>query len=194
MTAGGDGQEGGRPRGVGRRGRRGRGTAEVGSATEPERGVRIRPMTRGDVPAVIAIERSSFATPWTESTFRSLLERKGTGLWVAVTAAEREEVVGYAVVWAVLEQAELGNVAVAEAFRRRGLATRLVHAVVDWLRVQGVRELYLEVRESNAAARALYQGLGFRPIGRRKGYYSRPREDALVLRRPVRDAPEGLTD
>lgn len=191
MTAGGG--RGRRRAGELEGGARGRG-AELRSVTEPGHGIRIRPMTREDVAGVLAIERSSFATPWTESTFRSLLRRKGTGLWVAVSGAESGEVVGYAVVWAVLEQAELGNVAVAEGYRRRGLATRLVRTVLDWLRAEGVRELYLEVRESNAAARALYERLGFRPIGRRKGYYSRPREDALVLRRPVPDAPEPLTD
>lgn len=151
-------------------------------------------MTPADLPAVVAIERSSFTTPWTESTFRSLLERKGTGLWVAEAGASSGEIAGYTVVWAVREQAELGNVAVAEGFRRRGVATRLVNTVLDWLGARGVRELYLEVRESNRAARDLYERLGFRPIGRRKRYYSRPPEDALVLRRAVARTPGRLTD
>lgn len=151
-------------------------------APRPEPGVRIRPMRHGDFPQVMAIERSSFGVPWTRATFRGLLERKRTGLWVAEAEGR---VVGYAVVWAVLEQAELGNLAVADTHRRRGVATRLVDTVGEWLEDQGVVELFLEVRESNRAARELYRAMGFTAVGRRKGYYSRPREDALVLRRSI---------
>ncbi|MGK7313567.1 MAG: ribosomal protein S18-alanine N-acetyltransferase [Candidatus Longimicrobiales bacterium M2_2A_002] len=147
----------------------------------------IRPMEPGDLDAVLAIERTSFAVPWTPSTFRSLLKRHGSGLWVAVAGGR---VAGYAVVWAVLDQAELGNVAVAAGHRRQGIASRLVDTVVEWLRERGVRELFLEVRESNEAAQRLYAAHGFERVGRRKGYYTRPREDALVLRRAV----GGLTD
>lgn len=144
--------------------------------------VEIRAMTRRDLHAVLRIERASFGVPWTMSTFRSLMERPATGLWVAESAGG---IVGYAVVWAVLDQAELGNVAVADGWRRRGLASRLVETVVTWLGDQGVREVFLEVRESNRGAQALYARLGFEAVGRRAGYYSRPKEDALVLRRAV---------
>lgn len=144
--------------------------------------VSVRGMEAEDLAAVLVIERASFTVPWTAATFRGLLERTGTGLWVAEVGGE---VVGYAVVWMVANQAELGNVAVAESFRRRGVATRLVETVVEWLGGRGVREVFLEVRESNRAAQRLYEGRGFDVVGRRKGYYSRPREDALVLRRIV---------
>ncbi|MFO7892793.1 MAG: ribosomal protein S18-alanine N-acetyltransferase [Longimicrobiales bacterium] len=144
--------------------------------------IRIRTMTRKDLHRVLAIERASFAVPWTMNTFRSLLERKGTGLWVAESDSE---VVGYAVVWAVANQAELGNVAVADGWRRRGIAGRLVETVLEWLRERGVKHVFLEVRASNAGAQALYGRHGFEPVGRRPGYYSRPEEDALVLRRAV---------
>ena len=144
--------------------------------------VRVRPMTRADLAAVLTIERSSFGVPWTRSTFRSLMERRGAALWVAESG---DGIAGYAVVWTVLDQAELGNVAVAAGWRRRGVASRLVETVVAWLSERGVREVFLEVRESNHGARALYARHGFEPVGRRRGYYSRPQEDALVLRRSV---------
>lgn len=144
--------------------------------------IRIRTMTREDLHRVRVIERASFAVPWTTSTFRGLLEGKGTGLWVAESGGE---VVGYAVVWAVADQAELGNVAVAEGWRRRGIATRLLETVLEWLRERGVKHVFLEVRASNAGAQALYGRHGFEPVDRRPGYYSRPEEDALVLRRAV---------
>ena len=139
-------------------------------------------MERADLDAVLAIERTSFAVPWTASTFRSLLARRSAGLWVAERGGR---VAGYAVVWAVLDQAELGNVAVGVGDRRQGIGSRLVETVLAWLRERGVREVFLEVRASNEGAQRLYAAHGFREAGRRKGYYTRPREDALVLRRSV---------
>lgn len=156
-----------------------RGTAPLSGAGD---GVTVRAMRPRDVERVVAIERASFAVPWTASTFRGLLERRSTGLWVAESG---DEIVGYAVVWAVLDQAELGNVAVADGWRRRGIATRLVDTVLAWLRERAVQHLYLEVRESNTGAQRLYERHGFQEVGRRAGYYSRPPEDALVLHRVV---------
>lgn len=157
----------------------------------PAEAAGVRRMTPADVPAVLEIEGASFSVPWTRSTFRSLLARRGTGLWVAEQGGA---VVGYAVVWTVADQAELGNVAVSEGYRRRGIATTLMENVLDWLRDQGVREVFLEVRHSNTAARQLYEAHGFVEVGRRKGYYTHPREDALVLRREVEPRPDRLTD
>jgi ribosomal-protein-alanine N-acetyltransferase len=148
-------------------------------------------MTRADLSAVLAIEQSVFTVPWTTGTFRTLMLRAGARLWVAEWDGE---VIGYAAVWAVLDQAELGNVAVAPAHRRRGVASKLVETVLQWLEQRRVREVFLEVRASNREAQRLYERHGFRPVGRRKGYYSRPREDALVLRRTVTSVGMGLTD
>lgn len=152
----------------------------------------VRRMGPGDVDGVMAIERSVFTVPWTASTFRGLLEREDAALWVVDAAGE---VVAYAAVWTVVDQAELGNVAVAEGYRRRGVATTLIETVLDWLRERGIREVFLEVRPSNRAARRLYGAHGFEEVGRRRGYYSRPREDALVLRRRVSErGADRLTD
>lgn len=142
----------------------------------------IRSMARTDLPAVLAIERASFPVPWSSATFRSLLRRRDAHLWVAERAGE---VVGYAAVWVVLDQAELGDLAVTTASRRQGIGTRLLETVVGRLAELGVRELFLEVRESNRDAQRLYTRHGFVEVGRRTGYYSSPREDALVLQRPI---------
>jgi ribosomal-protein-alanine N-acetyltransferase len=142
----------------------------------------VRPMTELDLTAVMAIEKASFGVPWTLATFTGLLRRRNTRLWVA----ERDgAVVGYAAVWMVADQAELGDIAVAEGWRRRGIGTLLLGAVLREMRASGIRELFLEVRESNVGAQRLYARYGFRPVGRRSGYYSKPREDALVLRRLI---------
>jgi [ribosomal protein S18]-alanine N-acetyltransferase len=149
--------------------------------TEWRGDVRVRPMTGRDLAAVMEIERSSFTMPWTEETFRGLLRRADSLLWVA--ESEAGVVVGYAAVWMVLDQAELGDIAVAEGWRRRGIGRRLLETTLAAMAERSVRELYLEVRPSKREARRLYEQYGFEEVGRRKDYYGRPREDALVLRR-----------
>jgi ribosomal-protein-alanine N-acetyltransferase len=149
----------------------------------------VRSMTAADLTDVLAIERDAFAVPWTEATFRGLLGRRSTHMLVAEAGAAGEAgeraVIGYAAVWVVLDQAELGDIAVAPAWRRQGVATTLLEAVLDRLASGGVREVFLEVRVSNRGAQALYARHGFDEVGRRKDYYTSPREDALVMRRGV---------
>ena len=142
--------------------------------------VRIRDMTRADLGAVMAIERASFTMPWRATTFESLLTRSDADLIAAV--AEEDRLVGYAVVWTVVDQAELGNVAVHEEWRKRGVGRMLVDAALERARARAAEECFLEVRESNRNAQSLYEKAGFRSIGRRRRYYSNPTEDALVMR------------
>lgn len=153
-------------------------------AHEYDRGarVRLRDMTTGDIPRVVAIERASYTMPWSEATFRGLLRRRDAEM---VTAEVDGEVVGYAAFWCVVDQGELGNVAVTAEWRGAGIGARLVDDVLRRAARRGVREVFLEVRPSNTVARRLYEHLGFRPVGRRRNYYQRPLEDAIVLRRAV---------
>ncbi|MGH7501430.1 MAG: ribosomal protein S18-alanine N-acetyltransferase [Longimicrobiales bacterium] len=141
--------------------------------------VTLRTMVTADVDAVVAIENSSYSMPWGESTFRALLKRGDADLIVAEMGPT---VTGYAVWWHTLDQGELGNVAVDEAFRRRGVASQLVAESVRRAAARHVREMFLEVRQSNHGARDLYARLGFLPVGVRRGYYIRPVEDAIVMR------------
>lgn len=141
--------------------------------------VRIHSLTTADLPAVLQIERKVFAVAWRENAFRELLNRDDTDLLVA----EADGVLaGYIVCWTVLDQAELGNIAVAPALQGRGVGRALVEAARERIRTRGAREWFLEVREANRAARKLYQSLGFEQVGRRRAYYSQPVEDALVMR------------
>lgn len=142
--------------------------------------VRIRPMLAEDVPRVAAIEREAFSVPWQESTFRRLLGGRRIRAWTAV-APEDGEPAGYAVMWFRGSGAQLGNLAVAGAHRRRGIGRRLVRRALRAARDSDARHLILEVRESNEAALALYRSLGFRLLGRRRAYYRSPAEDALVM-------------
>jgi [ribosomal protein S18]-alanine N-acetyltransferase len=135
-------------------------------------------MVAADVDAVAELEALAFSTPWRADTFRTLLERPGAELLVVEADGE---LAGYAVLWCIMDQGELANIAIREADRGRGLGGILLDHVLQVARERGVRSLFLEVRVSNDAAAALYASRGFREIGRRRDYYERPREDARVL-------------
>jgi [ribosomal protein S18]-alanine N-acetyltransferase len=129
------------------------------------------------VPHVHAIERAVFADPWSTQDFRDCVVSDALFL----VAEEKDAITGYVVAIDAADEGEILNLSVAPAGRRRGLGRALVEQVLDALASRGARHIYLEVRESNAPARALYAAYGFREVGRRKEYYRRPVEDAIVL-------------
>ncbi|MDX1568739.1 MAG: ribosomal protein S18-alanine N-acetyltransferase [Longimicrobiales bacterium] len=153
-------------------------------------GLAVRPMTEDDLDRVCEIEDRSFSAPWKRRTFRGLLPRDDAELWVAEIDSEAHdppegtappELVGYLVLWFVTDEGELADLAVDPEYRGRGVGGFLVGRAVDRARARGVRSLFLEVRESNEGALSLYRSRGFHVISVRKGYYSKPREDALVM-------------
>ena len=148
----------------------------------------VRPARAGDVRRVADIERASFADPWSPDSFAELVGEPRVLFSVIETA---RGVMGYSVVWTVADEAELANVAVAAEARGQGLGARLLDEAVGAARARGAAVMYLEVRESNAVARALYASRGFEQVGRRRRYYRRPTEDALVLRAPLGSAVAG---
>ncbi len=141
--------------------------------------IQLRELVRTDLEQVLAIEIESFTTPWRRETFESLFGRGDTDM---IGAVERDRLLGYAICWTVVDQSELGNVAVHGEARGRGVGRRLVQAAVEAVRGRGARECFLEVRSSNESARKLYERMGFEVIGRRRAYYRQPIEDALVMR------------
>lgn len=146
-------------------------------------GVRLRPAELADVAGIHEIERASFANPWSESGFRSLI-RAGR-LTVQVAEDASGEILGYAVWWTVAGEGELANVAVRPERRGTGLGGMLLDAVLADMEERGARLAFLEVRRSNRLARTLYESRGFEVIATRPGYYTRPVEDALIMRRPL---------
>jgi [ribosomal protein S18]-alanine N-acetyltransferase len=164
----------------------------------------IRPATDRDLDGVVAIERVSFSDPpWSRSSFASLLgdpqvqflvatlNDRGPGFGVlglgtnasaGSVKTSGSSIAGYVVTWVVFDQGDLSNLAVDPRLRRRGIGRRLLEAAIAGARVAGARALFLEVRESNAVALSLYSSRGFSQVGRRRGYYRQPVEDALVLR------------
>ena len=141
--------------------------------------VRIRSAVTADLPTIAEIEFQSFSNPWQPDTFRSLLERER----VRVLVAEELEkgVVGYAVLWWVLDQAELANLAVRMGHQGRGIGSALLDQAIEHAKSKGVESLFLEVRQSNESAYRLYASRGFTQISIRKDYYQNPREDALIF-------------
>lgn len=156
--------------------------SERGPALE----IRVRPARPGDLPALLRIERDAFPVPWSERAFRMVL-RRDPG---AILVAERSgRVAGYAALWVSADEAELADLAVAPEERRRGVGSTLLQACLREAAARGAREIFLQVRESNQAARGLYGEAGFREVGRRPRYYRAPPEDALVLSRPTLPDP-----
>jgi len=150
----------------------------------------IRRAVLDDVAGILRIERASFSDPWTEESFTTALSLDRMRVLVAETPASENgdgasELAGYVVALVIGPEAEIADLAVAPDWRQRGIGRALLARSVAELVAVGVRTLYLEVRESNAAARTLYETHGFRSVGRRRGYYRQPVEDALLLRREI---------
>ena len=148
--------------------------------------VRVRLATAADLPAVAAIEQAAFSDPWSPSSFRALLRTSAVCFSVADHGGI---VVGYSVAWFAADEAELANLAVGAPARGRGVGALLLDAVLAHAAHRGAATVYLEVRESNAAARRLYASRHFAEVGRRRRYYRNPVEDALVLARPLAAGP-----
>lgn len=155
----------------------------MGRLEESPRGVRVRPMRVEDVERVVAIETEAFTSPWQSDTFEELVGRRGVELLVLEDATDG--VIGYAVLWCVVDQGELANVAVAPERRGEGLGRWLVERVLDVARARGLKKIFLEVRASNDRAAHVYEDLGFVEVGVRRDYYDRPREDARIMMRAL---------
>jgi ribosomal-protein-alanine N-acetyltransferase len=152
--------------------------------------LRIRPAVSDDLAAMVEIERASFSDPWSENSLASALSLDRMRVLVAEEPGEGAKndvgrMAGYVVVFVVGDEAEIADLAVAPGSRRKGVGRALIEHLLAELGGWEVRALFLEVRESNRAARTLYEAKGFRSVGRRRGYYRKPVEDALVLAREI---------
>ena len=139
----------------------------------------VRPMVMTDVDGVMAVEHDSFLTPWSRSAFEEELAQNRLARYIV--AEENGAIVGYAGTWLVINEAHVTNVAVSSQRRREGIGRLLMQNLMELARENGMESMTLEVRVSNAAARHLYQQLGFVEAGIRKNYYTETKEDALIL-------------
>ena len=138
------------------------------------------PMTQSHVAQVAALEQVCFSDPWSEASVAGELANE-LSLWLV--AVEGETVLGYVGSQTVLDSTDILNVAVSPDHQGCGIGRALLTELEQRLRQQGVTEVLLEVRPSNAPAIALYTSLGFIQVGRRPNYYLNPREDALILKK-----------
>ncbi len=145
--------------------------------------VRVRPAAKSDLPRLIEIAaHSATAAHWSELQYHKLFAPDPVQNHTALVIEEEGEVAGFIAARQLGTEWEIENIAVTGSARRRGLGTRLLGEFMDLVRSRGGREIFLEVRESNLAARRLYEKWAFLEKGRRKQYYSDPAEDALILR------------
>jgi [ribosomal protein S18]-alanine N-acetyltransferase len=153
----------------------------------------IRSATPAYIPAMIELEQQcATAAHWTVEQYRQAFQPEGVRRLVLVADSSAPlasrpdlvgEVVGFLVARHIAAEWELENIVVAPTARRKGLGKRLVEALFSAARETNGGSVFLEVRESSAAARSLYERAGFEQTGRRKGYYADPLEDAVLYRR-----------
>ena len=145
--------------------------------------IELRRLGVGDLDAVDAIERASYPTPWSRSMFASELAKPSSICVGAYDVAETDNEVlcGYMIISRYVDAWHVMNVAVAETHRRRGVATLLLEHLFDVTARDPRRGYTLEVRVSNTGAQTLYQRLGFKARGLRRGYYTDNREDAIIM-------------
>jgi ribosomal-protein-alanine N-acetyltransferase len=145
--------------------------------------VRLVPGSKRHLASIMRIERESFSDPWSEAAFAGMVDSPLAVFTVAVD--EEDSVVGYTAAVAAKEDGEILSVAVEDCARGKGIGGLLLDSAIDALKEQLVARVFLEVRESNAAAIGLYKSRGFENVSVRRNYYRRPVENAVVMRLQV---------
>lgn len=140
--------------------------------------ITVREMSFDDLDEVIAIEEACFSVPWTVNGFFSWLLREDACFFVA---CKDGKIAGYCGLILTPPEGDITNICVSEQYRRQGVAVLLMNALTEKAQEHGIDIIHLEVRESNAPARALYEKLGFKQDGLRPRYYEEPKEDAILM-------------
>lgn len=142
----------------------------------------IRPATAADIPCLRALDQSApRGVRWTEDHYANLIAHHHEAEAVVLLAEVQGDPIAYVAAAGVTPDSELENIVVHLDYLRHGVARALLDELLERLRRAGTKRLHLEVRDSNAPARALYRSLGFTEVGRRPAYYSGPTEDAVLL-------------
>ncbi len=142
--------------------------------------VSFRTITMDDIDAATALERNSFSEPWPRSAFEEIVDKDNADYYLAEDG-DTGELVGGCVIFRVLDEGDVTNVAVRPEYRNHGIATELLKYAMAHSESCGTGEFTLEVRASNAAAIRAYEKCGFKSDGIRPGFYSKPREDAVIM-------------
>ena len=151
----------------------------------------VRASAQDDLVEVEALQRRSFTNAWGAEALRWELKNTDVAR-LYLMRSPGGTLVGYCACWMVFDELHINSLAIDFSWRRRGLARRLLEEVFRDALAAGARSATLEVRQSNAPARRLYEGLGFQVEAVRRDYYQEPREDALILWNRSLARPEGL--
>ncbi|MEW6663138.1 MAG: ribosomal protein S18-alanine N-acetyltransferase [Bacillota bacterium] len=141
--------------------------------------ISIRSIEEHDLDWILEIESCSFPSPWSRASFLNEIYFNEFATYLVCCYGEK--VVGYAGMWVILDEAHITNVAVHPDFRGKGIGLKLMTSLIELGITNGAVRFTLEVRRSNAIAQSLYNKLGFKTTGVRKGYYSDNKEDALIM-------------
>ncbi|GGA15357.1 ribosomal-protein-alanine acetyltransferase [Paenibacillus marchantiophytorum] len=139
----------------------------------------FRSMNAADIPYICEIEEEAFTTPWTKGAFENELTNNQFAHYMIMDI--EGEVAGYGGMWLIMEEAHVTNIAVRNTYRGRKLGERLIRELMKTAAFLGAIRMTLEVRASNDVAQNLYEKVGFRSVGVRKGYYTDNREDAVIM-------------
>ena len=138
----------------------------------------FRKGTEEDVQYIAEIEAKTFSDAWTEKSVQDTFGQKQA----FITVAENEgKVVGYCIIYYVMDEAEIARIAISEDVRRQGVGNGLLHYTCECCREKQIERLLLDVRESNEGAIAFYQKYGFQTDGMRKHFYEMPKENAVLM-------------
>lgn len=133
-----------------------------------------------DIDAIARVENACFSTPWSIDAIKhEICENKLANFMIACD--EENNIVGYIGIWTLLDECQINKIAVIPEKRKIGIGKAILNHVLEFTRDIGVKNWYLEVRESNTAAQALYRSAGFSSVGTRKNYYINPVEDAVLM-------------
>ncbi len=144
--------------------------------------VKIETMTLEHIDQIMEIENQCFKVPWTYNDFKDTLEYDNIDFFVAI---DKDKIAGYCGIYMSLDQADIANIAVSSLYRRKGIGNQLLTYALLVAKTKNIKDIFLEVRQSNKSAINLYKKQGFKQVGIRKAYYSNPTEDALLMAKTI---------
>lgn len=150
----------------------------IDGCTADGKNIRIREIEESEIAKVFALETDVFSDAWTMNGIKETFSQKTARI---AGAFEGENLCGYLIIYFILDEAEIARIAVDEHFRRMGIAGGLMEWLHEFAKEQNVTRILLDVRESNAGARAFYEKWGFTIDGIRKNFYSDPVESAVLM-------------
>lgn len=139
----------------------------------------IRPSKESDIPQIFLLESRCFSDPWSQKILRSTLREEDCFF---LTAEENGRICGYLNATHILDELSIHRVAVLPEYRRKGVGTAMLTRMMEFCQDKGLKQIFLEVRQSNLNAQRLYSRFGFEQVGERPHFYQNPDETGLVMR------------